>query len=953
MKRILLLLTLFLMSFTTLLQAQTATYKGKIVSADDNLPLPNATVKMTWQRDSTYFKYASTNLQGEFNFDNIRKGRYRFEITYVGFEKYENQVQLTADLDAGTIAMKPSATMLQGVDVKTQAIRGEQKGDTVQFNSDAFKVAQDATTEDLVKKMPGVTVENGTVKAQGEEVKKILVDGKQFFGDDPNVALKNLPAEVVDKIQIFDKMSDQAAWTGFDDGSGQKTLNIVTKNNRNTGQFGKFAVGYGTDDRFMAGVNMNFFDKTRRITLLAMGNNINQQNFSAEDLLGSSSGSSSSGSGMGRRMSGGFNMGPAAGINTLGNFGMNFTQSWDPKITLNASYFYNTSRNKSNSIINRQYFLSDTSSKYYLETNDAIKDNSNHRFNARLEYNINDKNSIIVSPRFSYQNMAANSTMNALTWMAEGDTLSSASDKPNSDGNAYNFSNELLYRHKLKKVGRTFSISVTTGSNNRDNIAYQNALTKYQESTNNDTLKNKVSSMADGLNLSSNLVYTEPLGAHSQLQFSYNLAWSKNDNDRRQYDYNEVKTTYDTLNILYSSVYNTYYTTHRPQLGYLYQDDKLNINAGLSYQFSTLEGVSAFPMSDTVKGSYGNILPNFWMNYKITPNINWRANYRASTNAPAVSQLQKVADVSNSLLVTSGNPDLKEEVRHFAMSRISLSDKDKVKNLFAIVFFQRYKDYIGSSTVTLANDTTISGVTIYKGAQLTSPVNLDGNWNTRGLITYGFPVKFIKSNLNFNVGASYNHQPGLINYQKNLTQTIGLNQGVVISSNISKEFDFTLTYNFNYNFVNSTLQASSNNNYIYQVASAQINWEFWKGFFVQNNVTYQKYDGLSSSVNDEYTLWTAALGKKLFKGKAAEIKLSCFDILNQNKSISRSVTDVYIEDTDTRTLQQYFMLTFTYNLRKFNGNQVNRDDFRTPDGNRPYGPPPGGGTPPAGPPPGL
>ena len=186
----------------------------------------------------------------------------------------------------GTISLKPTATSLGGVEIKGTAERAEQKGDTTQYNAAAFKVTQDATTEDLVKKMPGITIENGTVKAHGEDVKRVLVDGKQFFGEDASVTLKNLPAEVVDKIQVFDKLSDQAAWSGFDDGSGQKTINIVTRNAKSSGQFGKFSAGYGTDDKYLLGANVNFFNGQRKITLLGMSNNVNQQNFSADDVVG-------------------------------------------------------------------------------------------------------------------------------------------------------------------------------------------------------------------------------------------------------------------------------------------------------------------------------------------------------------------------------------------------------------------------------------------------------------------------------------------------------------------------------------------------------------------------------------------------------------------------------------------------------------------------------------------
>jgi len=265
------------------------------------------------------------------------------------------------------------------------------------------------------------------------------------------------------------------------------------------------------------------------------------------------------------------------------------------------------------------------------------------------------------------------------------------------------------------------------------------------------------------------------------------------------------------------------------------------------------------------------------------------------------------------------DPSLEQEFRHFSMARFSLSNKDKTANFFGMLFFQKTMDYIGNATFRTLNDTLINGQEVKKGRQLSIPANLDGAWNTRALVTVGFPIKPIKSTINFNTGVSYNRLPSLINAITNASNTYGINLGAVLSSNISEKLDFTLTYNLNYNLVENTIQPELNNNYFFQIGSLQFNWEFWKGFFIQNTVTYQDYNFISSDTSSRYTLWNVNFGKKIFKNKAGEIKLSCYDILDQNKSLSRTVADTYIEDSDTEVLQQYFMVSFTYKLRKFNG----------------------------------
>jgi hypothetical protein len=932
--RFFLFVSLFLLFNSAI--AQEFRISGSLENSVDQTPLVGAAVKLVSVRDSLNVRYTSSGKQGEFLFDGLARGPYKVVITYIGFEKTEKIAFAGGKApELGKIIVLPSTEKLDEVEVNATSMRAEQKGDTTQYNASAFKVAQDASTEDLIKKMPGITIENGTVKAHGEEVKKVLVDGKQFFGDDPSVTLKNLPAEVVDKIQVFDKLSDQSAWTGFDDGSGQKTLNIVTRNAKNSGKFGKFSAGYGTDDRYLLGANMNIFEGQRRITLLAMSNNVNQQNFSAEDLVGSSSSSRQQGGGGGRQGGGGmpgFQVGPQGGIFSTHAIGFNYTDSWGTKLTLNTSYFWNKGVNNTNKLVNRQYILGGESSQYYEEESSSNTNNMNHRMNMRFEYNPDTNNSFILTPRLSLQDNNSISLSGAST--ASGPEfvspylLNSSDNNNGSKATGYNFNNELLYRHKFGKKGRTISLNLGTGMNNRDRNNDLNTGSYYKKLgiATNDTVNQKAKTISDGLTLSSNLVYTEPVGKNSQVQLNYNVSYSKNNSDRKTNNYDSIIAQYTMLDTLLSNVYDNEYITHRVGTGYLYQTDKMNLNAGITYQYASLDGNTSFPFEDSTRKTFNNILSNLMFNYKFSKTTNLRMTYRASTNAPSTSQLQNVVDNSNPLLLSTGNPNLKQEYRHFAMARFSQSNKDKTANFFTMLFFQKTANYIGNATYIASQDTLINEQLISRGSQISIPENLDGAWNTRALVTLGFPINPIKCNMNFNTGVSFNRLPSIINRSTNISNTYGLNLGAVLSSNISEKLDFTLTYNINYNLVDNSIQPDLNNNYFFQIGSLQFNWEFWKGFFVQNSLTYQNYDGISSNITNQYTLWNLNVGKKLFKNKAGEIKLSGYDILDQNKSLSRSVTDTYIEDSDTQVLRQYFMLSFTYNLRKFTGKMPTMDD---------------------------
>lgn len=898
--------------------AQEYRITGSFISSADQQPLPGATVKLMNARDTLQFKYTTSGQHGEFEFTKLKRGAYVLEVSYVGFVNFRKTVFAGGKTEnVGQFALQATALTIGGATITATAERAELKGDTTQYNSAAFKVSQDATTEDLVKKMPGITVENGTVKAQGEEVKKILVDGKQFFGDDPSVTLKNLPAELVDKIQVFDKLSDQAAWTGFDDGSGQKTINIITKNAKNNGQFGKFSAGYGTDDKYLLGVNMNYFNGQRRLTLLGMSNNINQQNFQIDNINGSSVGT-----GYGR----GNYAGPQSGVFTTNAIGVNYSDTWKNRLVLNASYFWNDGTTNLNQVADRQYILGGEANQYYNQLSRSTNENANHRINARVEYTIDSSNSIILTPRFSLQDNTTQSFLNAKTASTPDYVLSNLinSSINNNNGTAagYNFSNDILFRHKFPKKGRTISLDIGTGSSNRGRNNYVNSQTLYYQqigNLRNDSIDQYGNSTARGLSLSSSLVYTEPIGKNSQMQMNYNVSWSKNDNNLKTYNYASDRKDYTVFDTLMSNVYKNYYVTHQLGTGYIKQTEKLNLNVGLTYQYATLDGNTSFPHPDSTSRSFNNILPNLMFNYKFSKLTNLRIVYRARTNAPSISELQKVIDNSNPLLLTTGNPSLKQEINHFVMTRYSHSNKDKTSNIFGMLFMQMTRNYIGNSNFRTANDTLINGQEVKKGSQFSIPTNFNNSLSLRSIISVGIPVKPIKCNLNFNTGATYNQLPSLINGLTNTSKTYGLSLGAVLSSNISQKLDFTFTYTANYNLVENSIQPQLNNNYFYQVGGAQFNWEFWKGFFIQNTVSYQDYNLMSAHTHTRYTLWNVNLGKKLFKNKAGEIKISGYDILDQNKSVTHNVYDTYIEDANTQILQQYFMLTLTYNLRKFNG----------------------------------
>ncbi|MBI5218350.1 MAG: TonB-dependent receptor [Bacteroidia bacterium] len=917
--------------------------RGKLSDSTNDSPLPGANLILKNKEDSAKKFGTVSDANGIFYFNDIPLGTYNLKITFIGYKSYTTDVNADNPfVKVGIIKLQPESKILKDVNVQDKQIRAQQIGDTTQYNADAFKTKPDATAEDLVQKMPGVTIDNSGIKVQNENVKQVLVDGKPFFGEDPSLALKSIPAEVIEKIQVFDKLSDHAQFTGFDDGNSAKTMNLITRQGKNNGQFGKVYAGYGTDDRYLAGGNINYFKDDRRVTLIGMANNVNQQNFSMQDLLGAQ-GAGFPGAGMMRGMqrggrSGGgpggggsdnFFVDQQSGITATNSIGSNYSDNWGKKIKISASYFFIMSDNDKNTTLLRNYLYPDTG-QLYNELNHSQSKNYNHRLNVRFEYSIDSLNSILISPRIYYQDNSSGNTVNG-TYLFLTQLLDSAYNNYNSNNAGYNFSNNLLLRHKFAKKGRTVSLNLNTDINDKSGgsgLQSQNFFYVPPGPVIESDQKTNTSSNSYLVN--PNITYTEPLGENAQLQFSYSPTYTNSISDKSTYNKDLTSQQYTLVDTTLSNVFSGIYKTHKGGASYRYRKKTLNFSAGVNYQYTELTGEQTFPGNDDLKRTFSAILPNAQMSMRFSQTSNLRINYRTSGNAPSVAQLQDVLDKSNSMMLSSGNPDMKQEYRHTLMGNYGISNTGKGRT-FMVFFFTNYiRDYIGNSVIHATHDTTLeNNVHLFQGAQYSKPVNLDRNLNLRSFLTYGLTLDSIKCNVNLHTGFMYSNTPGLVNNLKNLANNYTISQGLVISSNISEKIDFTVSYTANYNIVKNSIQSENNNNYFSQTATAKFNWIFWKGIVLSGDATHYLYRGLTQDYNLDFFLLNAGIGKKLFKNQNGEIKLTAFDILNQNKSISRSVTDSYIEDSNTKILRKYFMLTFTYILK---GTQPppdkNRERFR-------------------------
>lgn len=902
---------------------------GMLNDSKDNTPLIGATAILLQTNDSAIYKGNTADMNGKFIIPNVAKGNYIFKASYLGYNDHFMNVKVIGDtLKLPSISLQQSSKLLNDVVVNSKAPTAVQKGDTTQYNANSYKANPDANAEDLITKMPGITSQNGTVQAHGEDVKKVLVDGKPFFGDDVNAVLKNLPADVIDKIQVFDQQSDQSQFTGVNDGNTTKALNIITKPGMKNGTFGRILAGYGYNDVYKAAGNLNFFNGSRRLSVMAITNNINEQNFSAEDLTGVASSSQSNGGRGGRGggvRPGGYNnngtsnflVNDQSGISTTNAFGINYTDKWGENVDVSGSYFFNQSSNRAIQNVHRNYVLASDSGQVYDENSSAVTKNLNHRMNLRIEWKIDSSNSILFTPKLSFQQNNSNSEL--MGDSKTGTTLLSTTRNDNQTSiNAYNLSDDLLFRHKFNKKGRTFSLTLSSGINSSDGKNDLYAANQYfKDSSFTNIIDQQSKSDKKATTLGSTFMYTEPIGNNGIIIANYTNTFQFNNSEKKTYNYALADELYSNLDTTLSNQFDNRYVIHKGGLGYRYNNKKTQIMLNANYQQSQLTSKQLYPVVFNLTKKFNNILPSAMFRFNFSTKKSLRIVYRTQTDAPSITQLQNVLNNSNPIQLSTGNPDLKQAFENRIFIRYSLTNTNKATAFFVMFSETFSNNYIASSTYLASNDTTVNGVQLVKGVQLTSPVNVNGYNNIRGFISYAFPISKIKSIFNVTAGSSFIKTPGMVNGRINYSNSQNYNLAFSLNSNISSSVDFTLSSTSNYTNSINSLNAQLNNSYFNQTSRVKMNFIFLKHAVFNTELNHQYYEGLSSGYNPSFLLWNAGLGYKFLKNQPAEIRFSVFDILGQNQSITRNITEIYIEDTQSNLLQRYFMLSFTYNIKVF------------------------------------
>ncbi len=917
---LLLVALLFLPAFA---RAQATSLKGRFVDPTNGQPVAGVQVRLTSLADTADVRKLTAKDDGTFEVPGLTGERYRLEASRLGYATLRLEIPVDRQgQDAGVLQMTPEAVDVAGVTVTESPAPAIQKGDTTEFPAGAVKISRDANAEDLVQKLPGVTLEAGKIKAHGEDVQQVLVNGKPIFGGDPAAAMRNLPAEVVDRIQVYDKGSDMADFSGFDDGRSLKTLNFILREEK--GQFGKVYGGYGDRERYQGGGHATFLRGSTRLTLIGLSNNINQRNFSQQDLLGALGGGKASGDAAAKqlkKLSGGFD--PSAflvsqqgGINTTHSGGVNYVGQWGPRLSLTTSLFANDIDNDDQQSLAREYVPPQDSLAFFSQNTGLNSRNGNQRFDGRFLWTPDSVTALTVKPRIYLQNSRGGYLGLATNSSPSGAILNSSTSDTHTHADAGNGSAEITLQHRFATPGRNASAEVEVVHNARDGARAQRSLDLFEQpgQSTADTLDQRIAANSVTSSVLPRFAFTQSLSKHWQMQLSYEPQFTRSQSDARGLGLDPSRR-YTVLDSLLSNTFTSRHDVQNGGVAVQLVSGAWRWQTNAAWQRTRLESEQSFPESRRVDHAFVDLLPSSKLTATFGKRLNLKLAWRTSTGPPSAEQLQNVVDNSNPLSLTAGNPDLRQAYTHNVSLRLSEADALRGSSAFLFLNLSRTAHPISNSTFTAPRDTVLDGIALARGTQLTRPVNLDAAWNASTNVVYSRPATILKSIASVNAGGSFNQTPTRLNAGTLVSRTYALRYGAVLASNISSSFDFTLSYQGSYNLARNALSTRNDGDYYAHTLGLRLSALAKSGIVIREEVAHNLQSGVATPYGQHVLLWNTTLGKKFLRNESGELRVTATDLLQQDQSVGRSLTESYVQDSRDRTLGRFVQAVFTYTFR--------------------------------------
>ncbi len=881
---------------------------GYLLDSSISKQLDHASVSILNSKDSTFIYSTRTNINGLFVIPKVDSGRYILFISHPQYADFIDYITTSGkDNQAlGTIQMFRKELMLQNVVVVGKRKAIVIKGDTVEFAADSFINREGATVEDLLKKLPGMTVDkNGKVTAFGKEVEKVLVDGEEFFGDDPTMATKNLQAQSVDKVQVFDQQSEQAQQTGIDDGQKTKTINIQLKEEAKTGYLGKVSASGGSTDNlniYDTQGMLNYFKKKRKISVFALSDNYNygglswddEQKYGGMEYEYSDDGNYSvykimdEDDNIGTK---GFPVNKSAGLHYSDNL-----KNGKHKITVNYRYAEMQVNYTENNFA--KYIYADSLYNENKSTNHRIDRNKN-TFNLKYEYKIDSLSYIRLNIASTLINKKSHKDILSQSFANLIDTVNDSKRNTTSDGQNQSFNIGVLYNKKFKLKGRSMNIKMNQSANQNENDGllfsennyYNSASTPYQLINQNKLNKAKSTSYSLQIN------YTEPLGKkqwYTEATYSINNSIQNNS----LLSYNLPTNTLDSVfsnNISYNII---------NQKGGLYikaNKKKFDIRFGTSYNLTNLNQFNAFTKK-TINYPFVNIIPEMSFTWKLNKQKDLTFRYNGRTNQPTINQIQPLKDNSDPFNIIQGNPNLKQEFKQNFSLRYNFY---KVLNGTSL--------WSGLDYSTTANEIIYTNNINEQGIRSSQYTNLDGNYNIRLYGYFGKKLKKLNSYLGYNINGSYYHNNNFVNTLANLSETYSFSNTFSFSFDKEKWPEISLNYRPSYNYNVSSINKDIQTKYWQQFVDFSFYWKLKKDYEIGTDIEVTSRQKLNlSDKNNNFIIWNAYIGKKVFKDKSGTLQISCDDILKQRIGFNRYINLTTINENYYTLITRYWMVKFIW-----------------------------------------
>ncbi|MEG0647773.1 MAG: TonB-dependent receptor, partial [Bacteroides sp.] len=896
---------------------------GKVIEEDTKEPVEMGAVQLLSLPDSNQMAGVVTNKQGAFTLPKVKAGKYILKISFIGFHTKMLPLQLANNVPAknvGTLALKTDAVMLSEAVITAEAPPVTVKADTTEYAASAYRVAEGAMLEDLVKKIPGAEVDkDGKITLNGKQIKKIMVDGKEFFSDDPKVSMKNLPANMVEKVKAYDKKSDMARITGIDDGDDESVLDLTVKKGMKKGWLGNLIAGYGTKDRYEAGVMLNRFKDDASFSIIGSSNNTNNQGFSEFGDAGQGLGGGNAG----------------AGITTSHSLGLNFAKQ-TKKLEVGGNVQYGYSDNDARRKSSTETFLGDNQSTYSDSQNDSRRKRHDVRADFRMEWRPDTLTTIIFRPSANYSKTESMNGSLSDTWNNSRTLINSRRSTSLSNNDNYSINGRLQMFRRLNNKGRNLFVGGSFGYSDSNGDSYSGSHTKFAELDSISDIARYSNRIGDSRNWSVSASYTEPVFKNHFLQLRYEFSHQKQMSqslvyDSIQYTLNYAGETYELAGYPYpqylergyvdslSSRVENFYDTHSVDLSLrgIYTKMMYSFGVGLTPQ-SSLSKSPIGPNSGKLplKQDVLNWAPSVMFRYMFTKQHTLMFRYRGRSNTPNIEDLQEVIDVTDPMNLRYGNPDLKPSFNNNFMLFYNKFVPESMRS-YSMNFF--YANTINS----VANRMTYNQTT---GARTYQKVNVNGNWNTRGYFSFNTPFKNKKFTLSANTNASYSDAVSYTSVGKNKTdeQELSTTHNLALGERVTgsyrtDEFDVSLNGSFNYNLARNNKQENSNRQTFDYYVGGSTNVNLPYRFFISTDINCRFKEGYTGGFSKNEYIWNAQLSKNIFKNSAGTIRIKIYDILRQQTNLTRSITETQMSDTQYNTLGSYVMAHFVYRFNTLGG----------------------------------